>query len=122
MPRAYLNELRIHLSLYPNETNVRLPHLLDDLSPTDRARQFRVTLQPNVACECRHRGLRRSQAQSLILPNAVGEITCLHPSCDRKTLKLQARFRAPDGGLKDGIGSLSVYRVRDALSAARNVY
>ncbi|KAL1695226.1 SNF2 family N-terminal domain-containing protein [Schizophyllum commune] len=71
VPRAYLNELSIHLSLYPNETN------------------FRVTLQPNVA---------------------LGEITCLHPSCDRTTLKLQARFRAPDGGLKDGIGSLSVYR------------
>ncbi|KAL1667297.1 SNF2 family N-terminal domain-containing protein [Schizophyllum commune] len=71
VPRAYLNELRIHLSLYPNETN------------------FRVTLQPNAA---------------------LGEITCLHPSCQGKTLKLQPRHRAPDGGLSEGLGSLSVYR------------
>ncbi|TRM55791.1 SNF2 family N-terminal domain-containing protein [Schizophyllum amplum] len=77
VPWSYLDELRIHLSLYPTETN------------------FRVTLEPNLA---------------------LGAVTCLHPACNGKTMKLIARFKALDGGLSDGLGSLSIYRDAAAIT------
>ncbi|KAJ3514867.1 hypothetical protein NLJ89_g2121 [Agrocybe chaxingu] len=70
VPRFYLDELRRHLALWPDEDN------------------FRVTLQPKVG---------------------LGSVTCLKDGCD-ETIPLIRRVRALDGGMADGLGSLSAYR------------
>lgn len=55
--------------------------------------------------------IQRIVSQRLI-PLAVGRITCLEHGCNGTTIPLIYRFNQHDGGISEGLGSLSAYRVR----------
>lgn len=40
-----------------------------------------------------------------------GRVVCLESNCNRTTIPLTKRVGAPDGGMSEGIGGLSAYRV-----------
>ncbi|KAG5653742.1 hypothetical protein H0H81_010999, partial [Sphagnurus paluster] len=71
VPPAYLQELRKHVLLYPDDTN------------------YRVTLEPG---------------------RGYGRITCLEKGCNSTVIPLIDRINKPDGGIREGLGSLSAYR------------
>ncbi|PPQ82538.1 hypothetical protein CVT25_007147 [Psilocybe cyanescens] len=75
VPKFYLEELRRHVAMYPQEDQLYEP-------------QFRVTLEPKLG---------------------FGSVTCLKGGCNAEITLIQ-RVSAPDGGKKDGLGSLSAYR------------
>ncbi|KAJ7275100.1 SNF2 superfamily protein [Mycena rebaudengoi] len=72
VPAVYLEELKNHMVLYPNDTH------------------FRVTLQPK---------------------KGFGVVICLEEGCDSLAIPLVRRVKVKDGGKRDGLGSLSAYRV-----------
>lgn len=41
----------------------------------------------------------------------VGKVTCLEQGCDGLSIALVRRVKVHDGGMSDGLGSLSAYRV-----------
>ncbi|KAJ7148966.1 SNF2 family N-terminal domain-containing protein [Mycena crocata] len=71
VPHAYVEELRAHIYLYPNDT------------------LFRVALEPK---------------------KGLGSVTCLEDGCDRVPIPLVRRVKTKDGGMREGLGSLSAYR------------
>jgi len=110
LPDFYLEELRRHLVLYPNAHNVSC--LMNvALNMLNAARI--------VSC---HAGTRCRTWVCIYAPicaffsfyswRPVGYVHCLEDGCGQ-VIHLINRIREADGGIKDGMGSLSAYRVSD---------
>ncbi|KAJ7721949.1 SNF2 superfamily protein [Mycena maculata] len=93
-PQALLALAKTHLSLPPSGSAAAVPHAyLEELKnhinlyPHDTL--FRVTLEPK---------------------KGFGSVTCLEEGCDRVSIPLIKRVKTKDGGVREGLGSLSAYR------------
>jgi hypothetical protein len=53
--------------------------------------------------------------------NVVGMVTCLETSCGNVRINLVPRAKASDGGKKEGLGSLSAYRVSSTVEDIEKV-
>ncbi|KAJ6571813.1 SNF2 family N-terminal domain-containing protein [Mycena capillaripes] len=94
-PQALATLAKTQLSLSPFASAASVPSAyLEELRnhttlyPYDT--NFRVTLQPRTG---------------------YGTVTCLEEGCNRISIPLIQRVKTTDGGLRDGLGSLSPYRV-----------
>ncbi|KAF8906844.1 SNF2 family N-terminal domain-containing protein [Gymnopilus junonius] len=92
-PSALAALARVHLNLPPDTSDERVPRFYVDelrrhLSLCPGEHDFRVTLEPGVG---------------------YGSVTCLKDGCNME-IALSRRIRVPDGGKRDGFGSLSPFR------------
>lgn len=113
VPKEYIDELKVHYMLYPSDLNVCRVALLASAVCGIDFLSLSSVLHWSLYVAVR---VIASKVLHLISQNDYfycvdGKLTCLEEGCNGVIIPLGRRLRAHDGGLGNGFGSLSAYRV-----------